>query len=196
MDGILSGTIQSVIHTDYLGANPEESDSSEDSDGETTDDEEDDDPSAAIAEVGQQAAAAKSQLPYEIGDFVTAIYEGKWLLAQVDINQDMAGDTHVNLNYMEWVGENQFRWPKHTDLLLTLKEDILTRCSTPVLVGSSIRALHVGLSPSEAMEANAALAAVVYLQPFVFQTFFISIYFIPTGRSNFNRQRLPLDIST
>jgi hypothetical protein len=107
---------------------------------------------------------------YEVGEFVTAVYEDVWLVAQVDINQDNAGDTHVNLNYMERVGYNQFKWPKNYDLLLTLREDILTRCAPPGLVGSSIRANHVGLNASDAHAADVALAAVpvFYLQPFVF----------------------------
>jgi hypothetical protein len=94
---------------------------------------------------------------YQVGEFVVAVYEGQWLLAQVDINQDKAGSSHVNLTYMEKVGDNQFKWPKHDDLLLTLKEDILFRCTTPVLVGSSIRASNVGLSNTEAIKADAAL---------------------------------------
>jgi hypothetical protein len=173
-------TIQSIIHTDYLGADPEELDSSEDSDGDTTDEGEEDDPPAAIAEVAQQETGAdmRQQQSYQVGDFVTAMYDGEWLLAQVDINQDMAGDTHVNLNYMECVGYNQFRWPKNMDLLLTLKEDILTKCSTPIMVGSSIRALHVGLTPREALEASAALNAVVYLQSILFHNFFHSKYIL------------------
>jgi hypothetical protein len=97
---------------------------------------------------------------YQVGDFVVAVYEGKWLLAQVDIDQDNAGTSHVNLTYMEKVGDNQFKWPKHDDLLLTLKEDILFRCTTPMLVGSSIRASHVGLPHSEALRADAALDSV------------------------------------
>ncbi len=27
---------------------------------------------------------------FEVGDFVAAVYEGEWLLAQVDIDQDRA----------------------------------------------------------------------------------------------------------
>jgi hypothetical protein len=110
----------------------------------------------------------KKEATYEVGDFVTAVYEGQWLIAQVDINQDHAGTTHVNLNYMERISDNQFRWPKHDDRLLTLKEDILTTVSDLVLVGSSIRANHVGLKASEAQAADAALAAMVYLQQFYF----------------------------
>jgi hypothetical protein len=156
--------IESVIHTDHLGANPDESNSSETSSGETTDEDEVDSPQATILEVTEQDGERRQQLPLEVGDFVTAVYDGNWLLAQVDIDQDKAGDTHVNLSYMERVGYNQFRWPKHVDLLLTLKEDILTRGCTPVMVGSSIRAIYVGLSATQALEANNALAAVVYLQ--------------------------------
>jgi hypothetical protein len=103
---------------------------------------------------------------------VTAVYEGQWLLAQVDIKQDESGDSHVNLSYMQRISDNQFKWPKHHDLLLTLKEDILTRCSIPVMVGSSIRANYVGLSPKEAHEANSALASMVYLLSYLFQHFF------------------------
>jgi hypothetical protein len=101
---------------------------------------------------------------FEVGEFMTALYEGKWLITQVDIDQDQAGDNHVNLNYMESIGENLFKWPKNHDLLLTLKEDILTRCSAPIPVGSTIGAHHVGLKASDAKAADAALAKVVYLQ--------------------------------
>lgn len=124
------------------------------------------------AEREKQKAAEK----FEVGDFVVAVYEEKWLIAQVDINQDAAGETHVNLNYMECIGDNLFKWPKCHDLLLTLKEDILMRCSAPILVGSSIRANHVGLKASEALEANAALAKLIakvaYLQLSTFQFLF------------------------
>jgi hypothetical protein len=105
---------------------------------------------------------------FEVGDFVAAVYEGQWLLAQVDIDQDQAGNTHVNLAYMERVGKNQFKWPKQDDRLLTLREDILFKCSAPVLVGSSIRACHVGLPGKQAAEADAALDLVVYLQKSLF----------------------------
>lgn len=113
---------------------------------------------------------------YEVGEFVTAVYEGQWLLAQV-IDQDLAGETHVNLTYMRKVGNNQFKWPKTQDQLLTLKEDILTRCCAPTLVGSSIRATIVGLSPSDATKADNALDLVQNLSStlpklFIFYYFF------------------------
>jgi hypothetical protein len=119
------------------------------------------------------------EVNYEVGQFVTAVYENQWLVAQVDINQDKAGDKHVNLSYMERIGENQFRWPRHHDLLLTLKEDILTKCSVPCLVGNSIRALHVGLSAADALAADVALAAVAYLQLILFQIVFLNLFLFP-----------------
>jgi hypothetical protein len=114
---------------------------------------------------------------FSIGEFVTAVWEGQWLVAQVDTDQAMAGSTHVNLSYMERVGYNQFKWPKTPDVLLTLKEDILTKGVCPGLVGSSIRANHVGLGTDEAQAADAALAAVVYLQPFLIFLFFLVLQF-------------------
>jgi hypothetical protein len=83
----------------------------------------------------------------------------------VAADQDKAGKTHVNLNYMKEVGRNQFKWPKYQDLLLIQREDILTKCSAPI--GSSFRACSVGLWPSDAAKADAALELVVYLQPFL-----------------------------
>jgi hypothetical protein len=65
---------------------------------------------------------------------------------------------------MEKVGKNQFKWPKQDDRLLTLREDILFKCSASILVGSSIRASHVGLTGNQAAQADAALDLVVYLQ--------------------------------
>ncbi len=37
------------------------------------------------------------EVEYDVGDFVAAVYEDQWLLAQVDIDQDKAGKTHVIL---------------------------------------------------------------------------------------------------
>ena len=101
---------------------------------------------------------------YQVGQFVTAIYEGRWLVARVDADQSGASNTHINLNYMETVGDNKFKWPKHPDLLMTLKKDILTVCSTPTLVGSSTRATYVCLSSDDAAAAEFAFDEVVYLQ--------------------------------
>jgi hypothetical protein len=161
-----------------LGADPDEADHPDSSDSDTTDEEDVDSPLAAVAEVGDTdfELRRRREQKYEVGEFVTAVYEGQWLLAQVDIKQDEAGDTHVNLSYMQRVGDNQFKWPKHHDLLLTLKEDILTRCSMPVMVGSSIRANYVGLSAKEAHEADTALATMVYLQSFLFQNFLLPLW--------------------
>jgi hypothetical protein len=91
----------------------------------------------------------------------------------------------MNLNYMECIGDNLFKWPKSHDLLLTLKGDILMHCSTPILVGSSIRANHIGLKASKDHEADAALAKVVYLQLSTFQ-FLFPIY-CNVIFQNFNR---------
>jgi hypothetical protein len=119
---------------------------------------------------------------FEVGDFVAAVYEGQWLLAQVDIDQDQAGDTHINLAYMERVGKNQFKWPKQDDRLLTLREDILFKCDAPILVGSSIRASHVGLPGKQAAQADAALVLVVYLQKSLFLSLFTVFHIVKGHR--------------
>jgi hypothetical protein len=209
---------EGIIHTEYLGTDPDgpsDSDSSEQSaDEDENKDENEEEPAARVfvvssqeevePEFAQQLQQEQKKMKmkekkkqerrqqqdgnqdkeYNVGDFVTAVYEGQWLIAQVDINQDMAGESHVNLSYMQRIGENQFKWPKGHDLLLTLKEDILTRCTAPVLVGSTLRATYVGLKPNEALEADAALAAMVYLQLFLdqnfwqfFLTFHLATYF-------------------
>jgi hypothetical protein len=116
----------------------------------------------------------KEMMTYEVGEFVAAAHDEKWIIAQVDIDQDHAGDTHVNLSCMEYIRENTFKWPNNHNLILTKKEDILTRCSPPILVGKSIRAFHVGLQPCDVKKADAALAKVFYLQLFLYLNFFIS----------------------
>lgn len=181
-DDGLRDRIDEIIAVDCLGAESGDDDSCED---ETEDDETEDEETEGKETEGNEISeveendkeiqkstvnakekknTSSAQQEYEVGEFVVAVYEGQWLLAQVDINQDHAGSSHVNLAYMEKVGDNQFKWPKHNDHLLTLKEDILFRCSTPMLIGSSIRASNVGLPPSEALKADAALDLVVYLQ--------------------------------
>ncbi len=176
---------QAIIQTDYLGADSDDEEKNSDSEEEEEEEEEDeeeqeqeegeqeqelvDDPPVEVELKENRRRKQKKQ--YEVGQFVTAFYEGKWLIAQVDIDQDKAGHSHVNLNYMEWVGQNQFKWPTRVDLLLTLRDDILTVCSAPILTGSTIRASNVGLLPSEARKADAALALVVYLQPIIFLNF-------------------------
>jgi hypothetical protein len=61
----VSQVLHSVIHTDYLGANPEASEDSEASGGETTDEEEADSP-ASILEVAEQEAKAESRREPEL----------------------------------------------------------------------------------------------------------------------------------
>jgi hypothetical protein len=174
-----------IIHTDYMGADPDEEsfedDSSEEDDTKGEEDKQDEaekEEEEAEEEQEEEMSVKESEKEklrgrekrrkeketYEVGEFVTAVYEGQWLLAQVDIDQDQAGEDHVNLTYMTRVGKNQFKWPTQHDQLLTLREDILTKCCAPTLVGSTIRASHVGLSVKDAAEADAALVLVVYLQ--------------------------------
>ncbi len=157
----------------------EDEDSKEDEDSEEEEEEEEEEGEEEEGEKeqeGEKEMDAEMEV-FEVGDFVAAVYEGEWLLAQVDIDQDRASYTHVNLAYMERVGRNHFKWPKQDDCLLTLKEDILFKCAAPVMVGSSIRACHVGLSASQAAQADAALDLVVYLQSVLFPFFFSCPFF-------------------
>ena len=156
---------EEIIPTYYLGADMDKdycSDSiagygTEDEDEETAEEFMVDDPASAEESVGGPPSDGRKETgdststragrtsghhkdQYQVGQFVTAIYEGRWLVARVDADQSGASNTHINLNYMETVGDNKFKWPKHPDLLMTLKKDILTVCSTPTLVGSSTRA--------------------------------------------------------
>ena len=74
------------------------------------------------------------------------------------------------------------------DLLLTLKEDILTKCSAPTLVGSSTRATIVGLSMVDLAAVEMALdEGVVYLQ-LNFEFFLHKIRAICTGIILFCRE--------
>jgi hypothetical protein len=101
----------------------EVSEDSEDSqDGEISADNRESEGGEEGEEVQMEAETEKKV--FEVGDYVTAVYDDTWLLAQVDIDQDKAGDTYVNLTYMERVGRNQFKWPKQEDRLLTLREDM------------------------------------------------------------------------
>jgi hypothetical protein len=77
---------------------------------------------------------------------------------------------------MEREEKNQFKWPKQEDRLLTLREDILFKCDAPILVGSSIRASHVGLPGKQAVQVDAALDLVVYLQLILFPS--LNIFFV------------------
>ena len=135
----------------------------EDEDKEDEDEDDEDEDEEPREEEQPMVEDEQEKGHYDVGDFVVATYFGDWYLAKVDIDQDHAGDSHVNLSYMEKVGPNQFKWPKQDDLLLTLKEDILFKCAAPIMVGSSIRAVHVGLSRKEAALAE---SMVVYLQKF------------------------------
>jgi len=100
------------------------------------------------------------------GQFVTAFYQGEWLLAVVEENQSDAGPDHLYLSYMERVGKNQFKWPHPPDVLLTWKDDILSKCPPPTSVGSLTRANHVSMAPSDMAFAEFAMDEVVNLQSF------------------------------
>jgi len=128
---------------------------------------------------GERSKKPREEQIFSVGEFVTAVYGDEWLVARVDTDQSCAGPDHVNLSYMEKVpgSSSHFKWPNKPDLLLTLKEDILTRCSAPTPVGSSTRASYVSLSSEERAAADLALDEVVYLKlsiPSFFLCFFIN----------------------
>lgn len=73
------------------------------------------------------------------GDFVTAVYQNQWFVGQVSAvtEEPRLHATHpYTVNYMQYIGTNQFRWPATPDPLLTHKDDILTEVKPPVPVNS------------------------------------------------------------
>ena len=128
---------EQIIPTDYLGADMDKdysSDSSagseEDEDEETAEEYSVDDPASAEESVGGPPSDGRNETgdstgtstragrtgghhkdQYQVGQFVTAIYMGRWLVARVDADQSGASNTHINLNYMETVGEKSSNGP-------------------------------------------------------------------------------------
>ena len=115
---------EEIIPTDYLGADMDKDYSSDSSAGSGTEDEDEetaeefmvDDPASAEESVsgppsdgrketgdstststraGHTSGHHKDQ--YQVGQFVTAIYEGRWLVARVDADQSGASNTQINL---------------------------------------------------------------------------------------------------
>ncbi len=67
------------------------------------------------------------------GDYVAAIYEGKWFVGKV-LDADET-DGELQITFMETKKFNMFQWPNREDVLWTAPEDILCVLAPPIATG-------------------------------------------------------------
>ena len=74
---------------------------------------------------------------YNVGEYVAAIYDGLWYIAQVEGEEEDEEVTGFTLlRYMNRKGHNQFYWDSKPDLLKTNNKDILCKTQPPIPVSS------------------------------------------------------------
>ena len=84
---------------------------------------------------------------YKVGDFVAAIYEEEWFVAQVEGEEpDEEEDGLILLKYMKQTGgrmKNSFIWPDKDDIFKTKESDILCKVSPPEPVSNRAFGLNI-----------------------------------------------------
>ena len=104
---------------------------------------EDDNPSMSKVKQPSPKLPESNKLPeLKTGDFVAAIYEGKWFLASVFGDSPVvcgeAGHSYYHLSFAQIKGQNKFIWPEKRDDNLTLEDDILCVVNPPIPVSTSV----------------------------------------------------------
>jgi hypothetical protein len=91
---------------------------------------------------------------------VVAVYQGQWYVGQTIAKEGEPeaeeGDQYVLVSFMERSTGDLLKWPKRSDILNVLKEDILFSCQPPVPCAStsSSRSLTYSLSKADAKKAK------------------------------------------
>ena len=112
-----------------------ESDGDSDDDMELPDlsDDDDDEEEEDVDEPGPGCA----QPAHKVGQFVVAMYDSTWYIAQVEGEEpENKCEGFTLLKYMERKGHNQFVWGQVSDQLKTINTDILLTVEPPVPISS------------------------------------------------------------
>lgn len=80
---------------------------------------------------------------YEVGQFVTAVYQEQIYIAQVE----SLGEVHLKLSFMRPHGLARCNWPRKPDVLLVPRGDVLSIVQPPAPLSSMSR--FVGLSKED-----------------------------------------------
>jgi hypothetical protein len=108
-----------------------------------------------------------SQLLYQPGSHVVAVYEGEWFLCEVCLDQQGVSKGYTRLSYTTIKGNNNFAWGEKADLHITLNEDILVTNVSPKPVNSRG---NLGLDRIDLTCVLARMVMVFFL-PFIFLQF-------------------------
>jgi hypothetical protein len=101
-----------------------------------------------------------SSQDYPPNSYVVAVYQGQWYVGQTIAKEGEPeaeeGDQYVLVSFMERSTGDLLKWPKRSDILNVLKEDILFSCQPPVPCAStsSSRSLTYSLSKADAKKAK------------------------------------------
>ena len=98
-----------------------------------SDDDDDDEEEEDVDEPGPGCA----QPAHKVGQFVVAMYDSTWYIAQVEGEEpENECEGFTLLKYMERKGHNQFVWGQVSDQLKTINTDILLTVEPPVPISS------------------------------------------------------------
>jgi len=108
---------------------------------------------------------------YKTGQFVVAVYEEEWFLAEVALEQEDVAKGYTRLKYMAIKGVNSFCWGLRPDIHVACNEDILL----PVIPEPINNRGHLGLTKKDHTKVL-SLMVEFYLFPLAFFEKFILIF--------------------
>jgi hypothetical protein len=107
-----------------------------------------------------QEPAGDAVQDYPPETYVVAVYQGEWYVGQIVAKEGEPeaeeADEYVLISFMQRTSGDLLKWPKRSDLLNMLKEDILFACQppTPSQSTSSSRSVTFSLSKADAKKAR------------------------------------------
>jgi hypothetical protein len=121
---------------------------------------------------------------YPPDSYVVAIYQGDWYVGQTMSKEGEPeaeeGEQYVLVSFMERGTGDLLKWPKRSDILNVLKEDILFSCQPPVpcAATSSSRSFTYSLSKAEAKKAKKLFMIKAY---YITETYFTMLKCVSNG---------------
>lgn len=120
---------------------------------------------ANIEQPAQDVQPAQEDQPtqdYSPGSFIVSVYQNDWYVGEVVSKEGepeaVEGEEYIFVSFMEKTSASGecWKWPRHRDLLNTLKSDVLFQCQPPAPCpgSSSSRSMTFGLSKSELKKAK------------------------------------------
>jgi hypothetical protein len=107
-----------------------------------------------------QESAVDTALEFPPDSYIVAMYQGDWYVGQIMAKEGEPeaeeDDRYLLVSFMERTSGDLLKWPRRSDILNVLKEDILFACEppTPCAATSSSRSVTYSLSRAESKKAK------------------------------------------